>query len=49
VYTIKACTAENLDRDYRNRNICILLDSQAANEELDNYQINIKLAEHNRF
>jgi ribonuclease HI len=43
VYGIKACTVENLVRDYRNRNICILLDSQAAIKALDNYRINSKL------
>jgi hypothetical protein len=30
VYAIKACTVENLDRSYKNRNICILSDSRAA-------------------
>jgi hypothetical protein len=41
VYTIKACTVEYLDRD--NRNIYVLLGSQAAIKALDNYQINSKL------
>jgi hypothetical protein len=27
VYPIKACAVENLDRNYKNRNICILSDS----------------------
>jgi ribonuclease HI len=59
VYAIMACAVENLDRNYRNRNISIPLDSQATIEALDNYQINsklvwdchqdlVKLAEHNR-
>jgi ribonuclease HI len=59
VYAIKACTAENPDRDYKNRNIYILSDSQAEIKAPDNYQINsklvwdchqslVKLAEHNR-
>jgi hypothetical protein len=59
VYTIMACTLENLDRNYRNRNIYILSDSQAAIKALDSYQINsklvwdchqslIQLVEHNR-
>jgi hypothetical protein len=30
VYAIKACAVENLDRNYKNRNIYILSDSQAA-------------------
>jgi hypothetical protein len=30
VYAIKACAVENLDRDYKNRNIYILSDIQAA-------------------
>jgi hypothetical protein len=30
VYAIKACGVENLDRNYKNRNIFILSDSQAA-------------------
>jgi ribonuclease HI len=54
-----ARTVENLDRNYRNRNIYILSDSQVAIKALDSYQINsklvwdfhqsfVKLAEHNR-
>jgi hypothetical protein len=43
VYAIMACTAENLDRNYKNRNIYILSDSQAAIKALDSYQINSKL------
>jgi hypothetical protein len=30
VYAIKVCAVENLDRNYKNRNIYILSDSQAA-------------------
>jgi hypothetical protein len=30
VYAIRVCAVENLDRDYKNRNICIISDSQAA-------------------
>jgi ribonuclease HI len=59
VYAIMACTLENLDRNYKNRNIYILSDSQAALRALNSYQINSKLvwdchqsltqlAEHNR-
>jgi hypothetical protein len=40
VYAIKAC---NLDRNYRNRNIYILSESQAAHKALDKHQINSKL------
>jgi hypothetical protein len=43
VYVIIACAVENLDRNYRNRNIYILSDSQAAIKALDSYQINSKL------
>jgi hypothetical protein len=43
VYVIKAWAMEYLDRNYKNRNIYILLDSQAAIKALDNYQINLKL------
>ena len=43
VYAIKACIMENLDRNYRNRNIYILSDSQAALKALDKHQINSKL------
>jgi ribonuclease HI len=59
VYAIKACAVENLDRNYRNRNICIPSDSQAAIKALGKHQITsklvwdchqslIQLAEHNR-
>jgi hypothetical protein len=43
VYAIKACTVENLDRNYKNRNIYILSDSQAAIKALDKHQITSKL------
>jgi hypothetical protein len=36
VYDNKACAVKNLDRNYRNRNIYILSDSQAAIKALDN-------------
>jgi ribonuclease HI len=59
VYAIKACIVENPDRNYRNRNIYILSDSQAALKALGKHQINSKfvwdchqtlmeLAKHNR-
>jgi ribonuclease HI len=59
VYAIKACAVENLDRNYRNRNIYILSDSQAVFKALGKHQITsklvwdcrqslIQLAEHNR-
>jgi ribonuclease HI len=44
VYAIKTCAVENIDRDYRNRNIYILSDSQAAINALGKYQITSKLA-----
>jgi hypothetical protein len=43
VYAIKACTVENLDGDYKNRNIYILSDSQTAIKALDKHQITSKL------
>jgi hypothetical protein len=43
VYAIKACAAENLDRHYKNRNIYILSDSQAAIKALGKHQITSKL------
>jgi hypothetical protein len=56
VYAIKACAAENLDRNYKNRNISILSDIQAAlgkhqiTSKLvwDCHQSHIQLAKHNR-
>jgi hypothetical protein len=55
----KACAVENLDRNYRNRNIYILSDSQAAIKAPGRHEITsklvwdchqslIQLAEHNR-
>jgi hypothetical protein len=60
VYDIKACTVENVGRNYKNRNICILSDSQDAIKALGKHQITSKLVwdchqsltqldEHNRF
>jgi ribonuclease HI len=43
VYAIKACADANMDRNYKNRNICILSGSQAAITALDKYQITSKL------
>ncbi|PNF38780.1 hypothetical protein B7P43_G12820 [Cryptotermes secundus] len=43
VYAIKACIMENLDRNYRNRKIYLLSDSQAALKALDKHQIKSKL------
>jgi hypothetical protein len=39
VYIIKACAVECLGRDYRNRNMYILSDNEAAIKALDYYQI----------
>jgi hypothetical protein len=39
-----ASAVENPDRDYRNRNIYNLLDSQAAVQVRNNYHMNSKLA-----
>jgi ribonuclease HI len=43
VYAIKACINENIDRGYKNRNIYILSESQAAIKALGKYQITSKL------
>jgi ribonuclease HI len=43
VYAIKACISQNIDRGYKNRNIYILSDSQAALKALGKYQITSKL------
>jgi hypothetical protein len=43
VYAIKGRAVENLDRNYKNRNIYILSDSQAAIKALYKYQITSKL------
>jgi hypothetical protein len=42
IYAIMACGAENMDRGCENRDICTLLDSQAAIKALYNYKINHK-------
>jgi ribonuclease HI len=60
VYAIKACSVENLNGNYKNSNIYILSDSQAAIKALGKHQITsknvsdchqsiIKLAKHNRY
>jgi hypothetical protein len=43
VYAIKACADENIRRCYRERNIYILSDGQAAIKALDKCRINSKL------
>jgi hypothetical protein len=43
VYAIKPCGVENLNRNYKNRNIYILSDSQTAIIALDKPQITSKL------
>jgi hypothetical protein len=43
VYAIKACIAENLDRNYRHRIIYILSDSQTVINALSNHWITSKL------
>jgi ribonuclease HI len=43
VYAIEVCAVENLDRNYKNRNIYILSDSQAAIKALDKHHITSKL------
>jgi hypothetical protein len=43
VYATKACADENIDRNYKNRNIYILSDRQAEIQALDKYQITSKL------
>jgi hypothetical protein len=42
-YAIKACVVDNLDRNYRNRNIYIISYSQAAIKALRNHMITSKL------
>jgi hypothetical protein len=37
VYAIKSCADKNIDRNYKNRNIYILTDSQAAIKALDKH------------
>jgi hypothetical protein len=43
VYGIKACAGENIDRNYKNRNVCILSDSQDAIKALGKFHITSKL------
>jgi ribonuclease HI len=43
VYAIKACDDENIKRRYRERNIYILADSEAAIKALDKFRITSKL------
>jgi hypothetical protein len=43
VYAIRACTDENIDRKYKNRNIYILSDSQAAIKALGKHHITSKI------
>jgi hypothetical protein len=43
VYATKPCAVENLDKNYKHRNIYTVSDSQAAIRALENYQINSKL------
>jgi ribonuclease HI len=43
VYAIKACADENIDKNYKNRNIYIISESQAAIKALSKYQITSKL------
>jgi hypothetical protein len=42
VYATKTCAFENLDRKYKNKNICIPTDSQAAIKALDKHQTTSK-------
>jgi ribonuclease HI len=41
VYAINACAVENIDKNYRNRNIYILSDSQVASKALGKYEITL--------
>jgi hypothetical protein len=43
IYAIKECNMKNINGNYKNRYIYILLDSQAALKALDSFQINSKL------
>lgn len=58
LYALRTCVVENLDKNYTNRNIYILSDSQAVAVDLRNHQMvpklvrgchqsSTKLAEHN--
>jgi hypothetical protein len=43
LHAIEACAAENIDRNYKNRNIYIISDSEAAIKALGKYHITSKL------
>jgi hypothetical protein len=43
IYAIKACTMEDIEKRYKDRNIFILMDNQAAIKALYNFHINSKL------
>jgi ribonuclease HI len=43
VYAIQACAVEHLDRNYKNRNIYVLSDSQTAIKVLDKHHITSEL------
>jgi hypothetical protein len=43
MYAIKACIIENLERNYKERNIYILSDSQNAVKAVDYHEITSKL------
>lgn len=43
MYAIKACTGEDIEKRYKDRNIYILLDNQATINPLNNFHINSKL------
>jgi hypothetical protein len=43
MYAIEPCAIENVDREYKNGNVCIFSDSQPVIKELEFYQINSKL------
>jgi hypothetical protein len=60
MYAIKACTVEHLNTNYKNRNIYIVSESEAAIKALGKYQITsklvwgchqllVQLAKHNEF
>jgi hypothetical protein len=42
-YAFKSCPAKNTDRDYKNRNVYILSDSETAIKVFDKCHINCKL------
>ena len=43
IYAIKSCTREDIEIRYKDTNIYILLDNQAAIKALNNFHINSKL------